>query len=437
MIKFRPLRTPAVRVREAAGTSIRQVIVNPGSERLRARTVAIPDPGNLERFLVPGKSQAFLRRGDGMVGIGEVARFSPDTLDAADIWWGEFVDALEHESELWGVRGVGPVAFGSFTFDPDHTSEPSSFVVPQVIIGRRRERAWLTVIGRGDDLVEQMPEVQPRPEAPTGVQWRDGSLGAEAWGGIVGEVVELLTRGPVEKVVLARDAVASAQEPIDERWLVNNLVNTYRDCWVYLVDGLVGASPEMLVRRDGGLAASRVLAGTIRRGDDEADDALLATRLSASAKDLREHEFAVESVARALDPFCDAMNVPDAPYVLELPNVLHLATDITGVARPGSSSLRLAAALHPSAAVCGTPTHLARDLIAEVEGLDRGRYAGPVGWIDTQGDGEWAIALRGGLVRGNELHAFAGCGIVRESDPAAEVAETRAKFQPIREALGG
>ena len=128
--------------------------------------------------------------------------------------------------------------------------------------------------------------------------------------------------------------------------------------------------------------------------------------------------------------------MPEEPYVLELPNVLHLATDITGVSNPDASSLRLAAALHPSAAVCGTPTHLARELIAEVEGLDRGRYAGPVGWIDTQGDGEWAIALRGGLVRDDQLHAFAGCGIVRESDPEQEVAETDAKFRPIREALG-
>ncbi len=404
---------------------------------MRARTIAIPDPGNLERFLVPGNSQAFLRRGDGIVGIGEAARFCPDSLDAADIWWDEFVADLEHESELWGVRGVGPVAFGSFTFDPDHTSEPSSFVVPQVIVARRRERAWLTVIGRGDDLAEQMPDVQPWPKAPVGVSWRDGGLGAEAWGGIVGEVVELLTQGPVEKVVLARDIVATASEPIDERWLVQQLVNSYRDCWVYSVDGLVGASPEMLVRRDGGLATSRVLAGTMRRSEVAEDDALLATRLTASLKDLREHEFAVESVSKALSPFCDAMNVPDAPYVLELPNVLHLATDITGVASPGASSLRLAAALHPSAAVCGTPTHLARDLIAEVEGLDRGRYAGPVGWIDTQGDGEWAIALRGGLVRGNELQAFAGCGIVRGSEPEQEIAETIAKFQPIREALGG
>src|SRR5690606_17172460 len=144
------------------------------------------------------------------------------------------------------------------------------------------------------------------------------------------------------------------------------------------------------------LATSRVLAGTIRRhGVGPEDAALLADALSSSSKDLREHEFAVTSVAEALEPFCSGMNVPDAPYVLELPNVLHLATDITGVARPGATSLAMAAALHPSAAVCGTPTDVARSLIARIEGMDRERYAGPVGWMDADGNGEWAIALRG------------------------------------------
>ena len=131
------------------------------------------------------------------------------------------------------------------------------------------------------------------------------------------------------------------------------------------------------------------------------------------------------------------MNVPDAPYVLELPNVFHLASDVTGVAKQGATSLGLAAALHPSAAVCGTPTGLARDLIAEVEGLDRGRYAAPIGWIDSSGDGEWAIALRGGRIDGDRAHLYAGCGIVADSVPADELAESNAKLIPMREALEG
>jgi menaquinone-specific isochorismate synthase len=234
--------------------------------------------------------------------------------------------------------------------------------------------------------------------------------------------------------------LAIADNPVDPRWLVSRLAKDYPGCWTYHVDGLVGATPEMLIRREGGLATSRVLAGTIRRSADDVQDLALAAGLAQSGKDLQEHEFAVTSVARALAPFCSGMNVPDAPYVLELPNVLHLATDVTAVADPQVSSLALAAALHPSAAVCGTPTAAARATIAELEQLDRDRYAGPVGWIDADGDGEWAIALRCGRIDPDEprqIRLYAGCGIVADSDPAAEHAESVAKLVPMRDALGG
>ena len=192
-------------------------------------------------------------------------------------------------------------------------------------------------------------------------------------------------------------------------------------------------------KREAGLTTSRVLAGTIRRSGDDDHDLSLAAVLARSSKDLEEHEYAVRSVARALAPFCSGMNVPDVPYVLQLPNVLHLATDITAVADTGVASLALAAALHPTAAVCGTPTDSARSLIAELEHLDRERYAGPVGWIDANGDGEWAIALRCGQLSETDPHQirlFAGCGIVAGSDPAAELAESNAKLIPMRDSLG-
>jgi menaquinone-specific isochorismate synthase len=145
-------------------------------------------------------------------------------------------------------------------------------------------------------------------------------------------------------------------------------------------------------------------------------------------------------VADALAPHCTSMNVPEAPFVLHLPNVMHLATDVAGVADDATgvaSSLDLAEALHPSAAVGGTPTDSAKALIREIEGMDRGRYAGPVGWMAANGDGEWGIALRSGEVAGNTVRLFAGCGIVADSDPAAELAEAQAKFVPVRDALTG
>jgi menaquinone-specific isochorismate synthase len=195
----------------------------------------------------------------------------------------------------------------------------------------------------------------------------------------------------------------------------------------------------LLVRREKGLITSRVLAGTIRRTGDDAHDLALAASLARSSKDLEEHEFAVRSVAEALEPHCKSMNVPETPFVLHLPNVMHLASDVAGVAANGASALGLAAALHPSAAVCGTPTDVARELIHEVEGMSRGRFSGPVGWLDASGDGEWCIALRCGQADPDDptrMRLFAGAGIVAGSDPDAELAETNAKLVPMRDALG-
>ncbi len=191
--------------------------------------------------------------------------------------------------------------------------------------------------------------------------------------------------------------------------------------------------------RSGAEWSAIVLAGTIRRTGDDEHDLALAASLARSSKDLEEHEFAVRSVAEALQEHCQSMLVPESPFVLHLPNVMHLATDVSGVAANGASALGLAAALHPSAAICGTPTAVARDLIAELEGMSRGRYSGPVGWLDASGDGEWGIALRCGQADPDEpsrMRLFAGCGIVAGSDPAAELAESNAKLVPMRDALG-
>jgi menaquinone-specific isochorismate synthase len=242
----------------------------------------------------------------------------------------------------------------------------------------------------------------------------------------------------LDKVVLARDVVVTGERAFDLAAVARRLAAAYPNTWTFCVDGLVGATPELLVRLDHGLVASRVLAGTMRRTGDEAHDLAAAAALARSGKDLEEHEYAVASVATALSRHCSATNVPETPFVLHLPNVAHLATDVTGVATEGTTALRLVDALHPTAAVCGTPTPAALAVIRELEGMDRGRYAGPVGWIDRRGDGEWGIALRCGEADEREptrLRLFAGCGIVAGSDPAAELAESNAKLAPMRQAL--
>ena len=410
---------------------------DPAPPRLYARTVEIDDPGRLVDWLPSNDGFAWLRQGEGMVGWGEVVRHKPSTLADAQAWWSALVTQVVAVSEFADPpAGAGFMAFGSFVFDPDNSSAASTLVVPQTIIGRRHGRAWLTQIGthfRHDPVLEPSRPVEP----PRGVSYADGALTGLEWEGAVAEAVRRIGAGELDKVVLARDLHAIAENDIDPRWLLARLAERYGRCWTYQVDGLVGATPEMLLRRESGLATSRVLAGTIRRSGEA--DLALAASLARSSKDLEEHEYAVQSVAEALAPFCSGMHVPDAPYVLELPNVLHLATDVTAVVHPHTSALELAAALHPSAAVCGTPTAAAKAMIAELEHLDRGHYAGPVGWIDAGGDGEWAIALRCGQLDDTDprrIQLFAGCGIVAGSDPAAELAEAGAKLVPMRDALG-
>jgi len=203
---------------------------------------------------------------------------------------------------------------------------------------------------------------------------------------------------------------------------------------VIFCDGLVGATPELLIRRSGDAVLSRVLAGTIRR-DESATDSELATTLLTSGKDLEEHEFAVSSVATSLALHCTDMNVPTNPRVLRLSNVAHLATDISGTLVDSAPALVLAGSLHPTAAICGTPTGRAKSLIQELEQMNRNRYTGPVGWINAKGDGELGIALRCAEINGNTARLFAGCGIVSESNPEDELAESNAKFIAMRDAL--
>jgi menaquinone-specific isochorismate synthase len=407
--------------------------------RIYARTTEIQDPGPLLASAPGTDSYVWIRHGDGMVGWGEVVRYKANGIADAAEWWAELAANVVSISDLdHPPAGVGLLAFGSFAFDPDNTAAPSTLIVPEVVLGRRQGRAWLTRIGVDPDAQLALPVTEP-PTAPQNVTFADGALSGPEWEAAVAEAVGRINQGMLEKVVLARDLLAFAENDIDPRWLATFLAGRYARCWTYAVDGLIGATPEMLVRREAGLATSRVLAGTIRRTGDRIGDLALAASLAQSSKDLEEHEYAVSSVAQALAPYCSGMNVPDAPYVLELPNVLHLATDVTAVADPGASSLSLAAALHPSAAVCGTPTDVAQATIAELEQLDRERYAGPVGWIDASGDGEWGIALRCGQIPETDprqIRLFAGCGIVAGSDPEAELAESNAKLVPMRDALG-
>jgi menaquinone-specific isochorismate synthase len=402
------------------------------------RTVPIADPGGLVGQLPGPAALAWIHRGEGLVGWGEAARVTlpagEDRFTAGEKWLRALFDGASVDDQV-GLPGCGPVAFGSFTFDP--TSDGSVLVVPQAVIGRRAGRAWLTTIGDA-----------PAPSGPTlpvtgpaEVRWHDGSLTAPQWERAVGAAVARIQAGGLRKVVLARDLHATASIAIDERLLLSRLAARYPDCYTFACGGLVGATPELLIRRQGRQVSSLVLAGTMPRSRDPHEDEALGAALLASAKDGEEHEYAAAGVRDALAPLCDRLTVAEQPSLLKLANVQHLATAVTGrlgaPRHPGTvhSVLALVDALHPTAAVCGTPTETAMELIRELEGMDRGRYAGPVGWVDTQGNGEWGIALRCAELDGPRARLFAGCGIVAGSDPAAELAEAQTKFRPMQSAL--
>ena len=377
---------------------------------------------------------SWVRGGDGLAGFGIHKRhtvYGPDRFTEARKWWRNSINEFDIRNNLHGA-GTGPILFSSFSFD---SSEESQLIIPKVVIGQRNGKSWITWIG--DQSQPQLSRASDK-RAPLHLSW-SGSNG-DVWQERVARAIEKIKVGKLEKVVLARFTTATSDSAISARPILNYLSSEYPSTWIYSNDGLIGATPELLVRLSKSLITSRILAGTIRKTGDDERDLALAGSLARSSKDLEEHEYAVRSVADALAPFCSSMNVPESPFVLHLSNVMHLATDVTGVLSDNSSPsdiFELVARLHPSAAVCGTPTEVAKRTIDEIEGISRGRYAGPVGWIDAKGDGELGIALRCGQISHDKksIRIYAGCGIVAGSDPEREYAESQAKLLPMRSAL--
>jgi menaquinone-specific isochorismate synthase len=412
---------------------------------LLIRTAAVEDPGELIGRLPQPGALAWVRRGEGLIGWGEAARVTlpagEDRFTVAEKWLRSVLEGASTEDQV-EVPGSGAVAFGSFTFDP--ASDGSVLVLPRVVLGRRNGRAWLTTIGEPADSGPPVPVAAPGP-----VRWHDGSLTAPQWQRAVAAAVESIRAGRLRKAVLARDLYATAAQPLDVRALLHRLAGRYPDCYTFACGGMVGATPELLIRREGTEISALVLAGTTPRGGGAAEDEALGAALLASAKNTEEHAYAAIGVREALAPLCERLAADPRPFLLRLANVQHLATAVTGTlapakpsdpgpaGRPGSapSALAVAAALHPTAAVCGTPADAAMELIRELEGMDRGRYAGPVGWVDADGNGEWGIAMRCAEIDGPRARLFAGCGIVSGSDPAAELAEAQTKFRPMQDAL--
>ncbi|CAB4822492.1 MAG: isochorismate synthase [Actinobacteria bacterium] len=377
---------------------------------------------------------AWLRAGEGLVGWGSFATTTvsgPERFADARKWWLKQLESFAITNSVHG-NGTGPVLFASFSFSPD---EESVLIIPQVIVGKKGDKSWITWIGSSSqpDL-----NVTPPDLIHNSITWDSDEHADDAWKSRVSTAVDRIQSGKLDKVVLARDFTGHADQDIEPRTILKKLAAEYPSTWNFSVAGLVGATPELLLRLSRKMVTSRVLAGTISKTGNDERDLALAASLARSSKDLEEHLYAVKSVADALEPFCTSTNVPDAPYVLHLANVMHLATDVTGAIAEKLAhvdAFTILEQLHPSAAVCGTPREQAGQLITEIESMSRGRYAGPVGWIDAAGDGELGIALRCGQINGDSIRIFAGCGIVAGSDPDKELAESVAKLVPMRSAL--
>jgi menaquinone-specific isochorismate synthase len=404
---------------------------------LTVETSPIADIRQLILLLDSRQPLLWMRRNQGLAGIGTALRLEfsgPTRMTDAAAAWREVVAAATVTDPL-ARTGTGLLAFGTFAFD-DSSSQTSVLIVPEVIVGREDGQCWVTRIW---PTGQTAPEI-PLAMHPLGDEYRisllPGSLKPAGYRDAVVAAVDRIGAQNLSKVVLARDLVGRLPAESDLRRLLTDLALGYPDCWTYAVDGLVGSSPETLIRADHNEVNARVLAGTISRGVDAAADVEAALALATSSKDGDEHEFAVQSVLAALRPHTSVLTTSEIPFTVKLPNLWHLATDLEGTLSDGSTSLDLIAAMHPTAAVAGTPTQDALALIRELEPFDRGRYAGPVGWVGADGDGEWAIALRCAQVSPDgDVTAYAGCGIVLDSDPDRELAETKMKFRPVVEAF--
>lgn len=375
----------------------------------------------------------FCRAGVGFAGRGTALRIPLATA----------VDALGAitTDDAVGRPGSGPVALGALPFHPEASAE---LVVPALVVARDAEgAAWATSVaplGTAPDPIHQVEVALAQRTAtsvpgPSAFQVR-ATRPPAAWMAAVAEAVARIRAGDLEKVVLAREVLVTADAPICVDAVLARLARTYPDCYLYLVDGFCGASPELLVSRSGDVVSAQPMAGTApRSGEPEADDRAAAALL-ASPGYRHEHQVTIDAVHDTLLRFSSYVDYEPEPSVVALANVVHLATSVEGrLSHPPASVLELVAALHPTPAVCGRPADAAQRLIDELEGFDRGRYAGAVGWVDAGGNGAFAVSIRGAAISGDRAVVVGGNGIVADSDPSTELVETRAKMQAMLSAI--
>ena len=405
------------------------------------------------------------RDGYAVAAIGSVRALEaagPDRFaQVARRWSALAADAFADAPD--GPAGSGLLALGGFAFAPEGGDSPrwegftpASLVVPEVSLARAGNRVALTVNVEvaPDDTLEDLsarvagrlgelrgPALPLLDPAPAGAYRVLSPMPPSHYEEAVARAVQRIRAGELEKIMLARDVEVHAPIDHDLGAVLGLLREAFPSCYVFAVGrgdaAFVAASPEVLVRREGQRASTVALAGSSRRSADPAIDEHLGEQLLQSDKDREEHEIVVRRIARALRPHSVWVTAAPEPALVRVANIIHLGTPIRAQLAGPLSAIELAGVLHPTPAVGGEPDRVASRLIPALEGLDRGWYAGPVGWTDAAGDGEFCVALRCALVRGPLAHLYAGCGIVADSDPVAELAETEVKLGALLPVLSG
>lgn len=388
------------------------------------RAVTLPLDQELDlNDIARGDGYLFVREGVGFAGRGVAARVPID--HAVDLLAG-----IEHDDRVGGTNG--PIALGALPFLP---GSPAELVVPAVLVGKGPGgRAWVTRIDGADEPLEGRGE-----PAATAASWsiRPG-VDVDRYLAAVATARDAVRDGRMDKAVIARPIHIDSDQPIDVHAVLRRLKATFGSSYRFSIDGLLGASPELLVGVAGDVVSSFPLAGTTRTTGDPELDAALAAELQASPKNRIEHHAAIEMVRDTLLPFCSYLDWAPEPEIVKVANVQHLGSRAEGrLSHPVADVIELVRALQPTPAVGGYPRDAAIDLITEVEGFERGVYGGAVGWCDASGDGCWAVSLRCAELSPDRRSArlVAGGGIVADSEPLAELAETQAKFQAMLSAI--
>jgi len=398
-----------------------------------------------------------------IIGIDNVLQIVSEVIDERFHYVEEKWDNILENAFIYNSAsqsGTGPLLFGGFTFDPNNTKKPewqtfsnATFFVPEIMITLKEKESFLTLntMASPDDettILEQLkhqimniinmkehtsgflPSIMDQEEMnPT--QWKDS----------VSEVVSLLKNGYLDKVVLARKMRIKFEQKVLPEALLNQLLEQQKGSYVFSFgfdnDCFAGASPERLVKKIEENVLSTCLAGSIKRSSDVNQDQALGKMLLEDKKNRHEHQLVVSMIADVFREHCREVDIPEEPTLMKTPDIQHLYTPVKGKVKENTSILQLVRSLHPTPALGGTPRQDAMRVIRDVENMDRGLYAGPIGWMDYRGNGEFIVAIRSGLLKGNEAFIYAGCGIVADSNPEDEYLETKIKFRPMLRALGG